>query len=140
MDRIDSPDSPDSADDSGVLEPGDSLYETGPDGGVDDVLDEGWSPAERPWASTDWGTTGEEESAGEPLAGRLARELPDGPGDDGDDGLGDSTDTDGELRDAQVGDRRAGRLLAGEDGSAQDGGIDGAGASAEEAAVHVVPD
>ncbi|KAA9149725.1 hypothetical protein FPZ12_042730 [Amycolatopsis acidicola] len=106
-----------------------------------DPLDEGYSAAEKPWASEDFGTTPAEEEAGESLAGRLARELPDGNRDEGD-GLGDSEDTDGELIDDEVGDLRAGRLVAGEGGDtelyASDIGIDGAGASAEEAAVHVV--
>jgi hypothetical protein len=128
---------------SGVLEPEDSL-----DGaaGVRDVLDTGWSPAERPWAVDDWGTTEAEEAAGESLDGRLARELPDGGADEGDD-LGDASDTDGELLDDEVGDVRAGRLVDAGDGGnsdtddelyARDEGIDGAAASAEEAAVHVV--
>jgi hypothetical protein len=130
---------------SGLLEAEDTL-----DGarGVRDVLDTGWSPPERPWAVNDWGTTEAEESAGESLAGRLARELPDGAADDGD-GLGDTSDTDGELLDDEVGDARAGRLVDADDGAtedtddelwAQDEGIDGAAASAEEAAVHVIPD
>ena len=54
----------------------------------------------------------------------------------------------GELIDDQVGDQRAGRLVLGpideldssSDYWATDAGSDGAGASAEEAAVHVVPD
>ena len=130
---------------SGVLEPEDTL--DGP-AGVRDVLDTGWSPAERPWAVDDWGTTEAEESAGESLDGRLARELPDGLPDEGD-GLGDSSDTDGELLDDEVGDERAGRLVDSNDGGAtdddhelwaQDEGIDGAAASAEEAAVHIVRD
>ncbi|MGZ4506453.1 MAG: DUF5709 domain-containing protein [Blastococcus sp.] len=126
---------------SGVLEPEDTLVDTG----VRDVLDTGWSPPERPWAVDDWGTTEAEESAGESLDGRLARELPD-PADDDGDGLGDASDTDGELRDDEVGDARAGRLVDGgtEDSEdelfAQDAGIDGAAASAEEAAVHVIGD
>jgi hypothetical protein len=130
---------------SGVLEPEDTL-----DGapGVRDVLDTGWSPAERPWAVDDWGTTEAEEAAGESLDGRLSRELPDRSEDDGD-GLGDSSDTDGELLDDEVGDERAGRLVDSNDGGAtdddeelwaQDQGIDGAAASAEEAAVHIVRD
>ena len=130
---------------SGVLEPEDSL--DGPPG-VRDVLDTGWSPAERPWAVDDWGTTEAEESAGESLDGRLARELRDSVEDEGD-GLGDSSDTDGELLDDEVGDVRAGRLVdagGGEDPDtddelyARDEGIDGAAASAEEAAVHIVRD
>ncbi|MGY5883327.1 DUF5709 domain-containing protein [Modestobacter lacusdianchii] len=121
----------------------------------------GFSPADRPWASDDWGTTEREEEAGESLSGRLARELPDGGRDDGD-GLGDVSDTDGELLDDEVGDDRAGRLADGggsDDGGPADGGladggladredelyaedegVDGGAASAEEAAVHVVRD
>jgi len=130
---------------SGLLEAEDTL-----DGqrGVRDVLDTGWSPPERPWAVDDWGTTEAEELAGESLDGRLARELPDGAEDEGD-GLGDASDTDGELLDDEVGDERAGRLVDSDDGGttdrddelwARDEGIDGAAASAEEAAVHVVRD
>ncbi len=127
---------------SGVLEPEDTLdYREG----VADVLDTGWSPAERPWAVNDWGTTEREEAAGESLAGRLAREIPEPKDDDGD-GLGDASDTDGELIDGEVGGRRAGRLVESEatwgdvepELYAMDVGIDGASASAEEAAVHVV--
>jgi hypothetical protein len=106
-----------------------------------DPLDEGYTAAEKPWASNDWGTTAQEERTGESLSGRLARELPDLGYDEDDDGLGDADDTDGELLDDEVGDLRAGRLL-GVDGDdelvATDIGIDGAGASAEEAAVNVV--
>jgi hypothetical protein len=125
-------------DDSGLLEPEDSLD----DRGVRDVLDEGWSPPERPWAVTGWGTTSREEADGEALEARLARELPDGVVWDGD-GLGDTSDTDGELRDDEVGDLRAGRLVVSGDGFdgdlyAVDAGIDGGAASAEEAAVHLV--
>ena len=58
-----------------LLEPEDTLEDTH---GVRDVLDTGWSPPERPWAVDDWGTTEVEESAGESLDGRLAREVPDG--------------------------------------------------------------
>ena len=97
-----------------------------------------------PWAVDDWGTTEAEEAAGESLDGRLARELPDDPADEGD-GLGDSTDTDGELLDDEVGDVRAGRLVDAErdddtddELSGRHQGIDGAAASAEEAAVHIV--
>ena len=130
---------------SGVLEPEDTLDGTA---GVRDVLDTGWSPAERPWAVDDWGTTEAEEAAGESLDGRLARELPERADDEGD-SLGDSSDTDGELLDDEVGDVRAGRLVNADDGGdgdnddelwARDEGIDGAAASAEEAAVHIVRD
>ncbi|WP_189543894.1 DUF5709 domain-containing protein [Streptomyces gelaticus] len=115
--------------------------------GLTDALDEGYSPPERPWAVEDRGTTAAEQHDGETLDGRLARELPDSPDADGDgDGVGDLPGGDGELWDAEVGTVRAGRLtrqldidepdtMAGEDV-----GIDGAGASAEEAAMHVVSD
>jgi hypothetical protein len=127
-------------------------------GGLADPLDEGYSPAEKPWAVDDWGTTPREEAEGESLDGRLARELPDtyAETDSDGDGLGDSTDSDGELYDDEVGNDRAGRLISesyvAEDAAsvggqerdadllAADVGIDGAGASAEEAAVHVIPD
>jgi hypothetical protein len=132
------------------LDPEDTLD----NGGPADPLDEGYSPAEKPWAVDDWGTTPREEAEGESLDGRLARELPDfGASDDGD-GLGDSSDSDGELIDSEVGGARSGRLVSqsyiAEDAEsvggperdadllAEDVGIDGAGASAEEAAVHVV--
>lgn len=109
-----------------------------------DVLDEGYSPPERPWAVEDLGTTGSEQLSGETLDGRLARELPEN-GDPPGDGVGDVSDGDGEP-DSEVGGVRAGRLtreldlnepdsMAGEDV-----GIDGAAASAEEAAMHVIPD
>lgn len=65
----------------------------------------------------------------------------------GGDGLGDAEDTDGELYDDEVGTPRAGRLAEydGDVGDyrylyAVDVGIDGGSASAEEAAVHIVPD
>ncbi len=128
---------------SGVLDAQDTLEDLG---GVEDRLDTGWSPADRPWAVDDWGTTEAEESAGESLDGRLARELPQIQDDDGDD-LGDASDTDGELIDDEVGTVRAGRLVAGGGGGwddvepelyAVDAGIDSAAASAEEAAMHVV--
>ena len=104
--------------------------------GVGDPLDEGYSPLDRPI-----GLRGQES-----FDERLADELPDVAAADGD-GLGDTDDTDGELLDDQVGADRAGRLVApnegfGEDYTsdmvARDVGIDGAGASAEEAAMHVV--
>jgi hypothetical protein len=135
----------DDNDDSAQLDASDTLD----DRGVADPLDEGYSPAERPWASEDYGTTAREAAEGEDLDHRLAREVPDIAFDEEGDGLGDAEDTDGELRDAEVGDARSGRLVASDEGGvtdddpelwASDIGIDGAGASAEEAAVHVVPD
>jgi hypothetical protein len=142
--------------DDDVLEQLDSA-DTLDNTGVADPLDEGYSPAERPWAVDDWGTTAREEATGESLDGRLAREVPDvgyvDPLDEGD-GLGDTTDSDGELIDDEVGEVRSGRLVSesyvADDAAAVGGpewdadllavdvGIDGAGASAEEAAVHIV--
>ncbi|CAM5704682.1 hypothetical protein SGLAM104S_03384 [Streptomyces glaucescens] len=90
--------------------------------------------------------TAAERRAGETLDQRLAEEQPDLAVPDGD-GLGDSTDTDGELLDNEVGAARSGRLVAPDEGAhedeeaalvATDVGIDGAAASAEEAAVRIV--
>lgn len=128
--------------DSGLLEPDESLDDTG----VEDILDEGYSPPERPWAVDGWGLTAREAAGHESLAARLARELPEVPAAGGD-GLGDAEDTDGELYDDEVGAARSGRL-AEYDGDvddyrylyAVDVGIDGGSASAEEAAVHIVPE
>lgn len=108
--------------------------------------EETYSPVERPVGVFAWGTTGWEAARHEDLDHRLAREEPELGADDGD-GIGDSTDTDGEPLDDQVGDRRTGRLViaqideldARSDYWAEDVGIDGAGASAEEAAIHTVP-
>lgn len=137
---------PDEVDDDVLeqLDGSDTLDGRGPN----DPLDEGYSPPEKPWAVNDWGTTAREEAEGEGLDRRLARELPESwdSEDINDDGLGDESDTDGELRDGEVGHARSGRLTDGGDGAgdheryAEDVGIDGAGASAEEAAVHVVED
>ncbi len=143
-------DDQDDLDDTAQLEQSDTLD----DRGVDDPLDEGISPPERPWAVDDWGLTANEAAGHEDLDHRLARELPDvgtraANDDDFDGGTGDTADTDGEAWDDQVGERRSGRLVAPDEGGvrdddpdafASDVGIDGAGASAEEAAVHVVND
>jgi hypothetical protein len=121
---------------SDLLEPEDTLV----DRGVADVLDEGYSPAERPSDFYD---------GHEPLTGRLSRELPEVSDSMDGDNLGDAADTDGELYDSEVGVKRSGRLVATDEGSggdtnaylyARDVGIDGAAASAEEAAVHTIPD
>jgi hypothetical protein len=124
------------------LQPDDTLDERG----VDDVLDEGMSPPERPSRQTAQGITAAEEAEGETLDERLAQEEPDPTagidhtGEGQEDGLleGDDTDPSDGL---EFGDERAGRLVAsddGVDGDAEDAGIDGAAASAEEAAMHTV--
>jgi hypothetical protein len=130
-------------DDSGLLTPEESLDEDE----LDEDVGAGFSPAERPWGSSAWGTTDREASTREDLEHRLAREEREREDPDGDD-LGDASDTDGELIDDEVGATRSGRLVLADaeaddpqsDLWAHDVGIDGAGASAEEAAVHVIRD
>lgn len=114
----------------------------------DDVDGPGYSPPDRPIGSLAWGVTAYEASMHEPLSQRLAHEVPDIGAEEFGDGFGDASDTAGELIDDQVGDARAGRLVwaaqdAGDPSSdfrAEDVGIDGGAASAEEAAIHIVPD
>jgi hypothetical protein len=142
---VDDSDETDGVDiDSGLLQPEDSLD----DRGVLDVLDEGYSPPDRAWELNDYGLTAREAAEHESLNGRLARELPDIMIPDGD-GLGDASDTDGELYDNEAGTARSGRLIdveaTGEIDDfaylyAVDIGRDGGAASAEEAAVHIVSD
>ncbi|MGY5123102.1 DUF5709 domain-containing protein [Streptomyces sp. 900105755] len=143
-DEVYQPDGSEVQDDAGLLDASDTLdYRAG-----EEALDEGYSPPERPWAVEHTGVTAAEGLRGETLDERLAEEVPDLGVPDGD-GLGDAWDTDGELLDDEVGDDRAGRLLAPDEGAhevtdsdlfASDRGLDGAGASAEEAAMHVIPD
>jgi len=141
-DDVYQPDASDIQDDSGILDAEDTLVNDG----VDDPLDRGWSPPERPWAVEHDGVTAAERRHGETLEQRLAEELPDLVTSDGD-GIGDSDGTDGELLDNEVGAARSGRLVAPDEGAhedeesaliATDVGIDGAAASAEEAAMHIV--
>lgn len=141
-DDVYQPDESEVQDDAGLLDAEDTLM----DDGVGDPLDRGWSPPERPWAVEHRGVTAAEGRAGETLEQRLAEELPEPAAFDGD-GLGDSEGTDGELLDNEVGAARSGRLVAPDEGAhedeetalvATDVGIDGAAASAEEAAMHVV--
>jgi hypothetical protein len=44
---------------------------------IDDILDDGYSPPERPLGVEKYGTTGTEQQAGESLDERLAQEVPD---------------------------------------------------------------
>ncbi|MEU3949307.1 DUF5709 domain-containing protein [Streptomyces sp. NPDC029526] len=141
-DDVYQPDASDIQDDAGLLDAEDTLM----DDGVDDPLDRGWSPPERPWAVEQSGVTAGERRRGETLDQRLAEELPE-PTAPGGDGLGDWEDGDGELLDDEVGAVRSGRLVAPDEGAhedeeealvAMDVGIDGAAASAEEAAMHIV--
>ncbi|MBO0813236.1 MAG: hypothetical protein J2P23_14500 [Microlunatus sp.] len=134
----------------GLLPPEESLddEELGDDIAGDDIEGPGYSPVDRPLESLSWGVTAYEARTHEPFARRLARELPDFGTDEPGDGLGDTSDTDGELIDDQVGGLRSGRIVwqpqdatdPSSDFLATDVGIDGAAASAEEAAVHTVAD
>ena len=129
-----------SIDDQDQLQPLDSLV----DRGLEDILDEGYSPPESSMGVDKFGTTSVEEREGESLDRKLSHEVPDVPlaGDD------DSYDPNRRFaRSSEVGDQRAGRLVAEDEGLredteaemvADDVGIDGAAASAEEAAVHVI--
>ena len=117
---------------------GDSLTDNR---GLDDPLDEGYSPPEKWSVAEGYGNTPLEEELGETLDMRIAQEEPEpDPYAEEDDDF---------LDDGEVGDARAGRLVAPDEGAhededselyAEDAGIDGAGASAEEAAMHVVDD
>ncbi|MEU3415806.1 MULTISPECIES: DUF5709 domain-containing protein [unclassified Streptomyces] len=112
----------------------------------DDMLDEGYSPPERPLGVTKHGTTAAEQHEGETLDDRLGQEVPDvavPPGDE----IGDLPGGEGEPLDPEAGTARAGRLVAPDEGThtdttkeevARDVGIDGGAAGAEEAAMHVV--
>lgn len=121
------------------LQPDDTLDERG----VDDVLDEGMSPPERPSREVARGVTSADDAEGETLDERLEQEEPDPTAHidhsaeaQEDELLGDegADPTDG----LEVGDERAGRLTGLDGDSADDVGVDGAAASAEEAAVHTV--
>jgi uncharacterized protein DUF5709 len=114
-----------------------------PDPDVDDELDRGYSPPEKWSAGQGFGNTAYEEATGESLDQRVAQEDPEP------DPYDASGDDDEDLDDGEVGDQRAGRLVDPDEGLGEDTesdlvgtdvGIDGAGASAEEAAVHIVPD
>jgi hypothetical protein len=99
---------------------------------TDDPLDVGYSPPDREPKATRYGTTADEQRAGDSLDQRLAQEVP------------DVTEDDLDQADA---DPRAGRLVAPDEGAHEDEEADeiatdvgraGSAASAEEAAVHVV--
>lgn len=144
-----------SLDDEDQLQPEDTLV----DRGVDDVLDEGYSPPERPMGLDAFGTTVSEQRQGESIEQRLAHEEPD-PASAFEDPLADSDMVGGDdpdaiaaedefLGDGEVGDTRGGRLIAPDEGAhadresdlvAEDVGIDGGSSSAEEAAIHIIED
>jgi hypothetical protein len=115
------------------LQPSDTLD----DRGVEDVLDEGYSPPER---EPEHLRHPHEVDEPETLDERLAEEEPEV-------GADLDEESDDNLDDGEVGDARSGRLVAQDEGSAADedsemwatdAGIDGAGATAEEAAMHII--
>ena len=125
-----------SREDSDQLQASDTLD----DRGVDDVLDEGYSPPDH--EPSHHGDTPRERWEGETLDRRLAEEEPDVAT-----SAGEPDPDYPEFDPDQPGARRAGRLVAPDQGGyddnesdavAGDVGIDGAGASAEEAAVHII--
>jgi hypothetical protein len=146
-----------SLDDETQLQPEDTLV----DQDLEDELDRGYSPPDSARGSSSFGTTAYEQSLDETIDQRILQEEED-PGSaygapHNESGLdeervgGDDPDAidaeDDWLGDAEVGDRRSGRLVAPDEGThededhelyARDVGIDGAGASAEEAAMHII--
>ncbi len=136
-----------SIDDDNQLQPEDTLI----DRGVDDILDEGISPPERPYGKTVLDHPGKET-----LDELLAEEEPDPLSrinnvlDEMERERSDDAERETEFpADDEVGRARSGRLVAsnlgfGEDDDAElfasDVGIDGGAASAEEAAMHIISD
>lgn len=141
-DDVYQPQEPEASDPDEQLGAEDTLLDTS---GTGDPLDEGYAPPDRPWGVEGLGTTAVERLTGESLDARLTRELPETSGFSGD-GVGDLAGGDGELWNGEVGVARAGRLTQQADGrvpatlTASDVGVDGAAASAEEAAMHVIPE
>jgi hypothetical protein len=139
-DRMDGVAEWDVVEDDGVLDASDTL-----DGNrVADPLDTGVAAADR-WAGADrFGTTPAEALAGESLEQLLAEEEPDV------DPYAEAADDEDELiRRGYEREARAGRLVADDEGAGEDeeaesvawdAGVDGGGASAEEAAMHLVDD
>jgi hypothetical protein len=146
-----------SVDDEDQLQPEDTLVTED----VEDALDRGYSPSDTAHGSTAFGTTAYEQSLDETIDQRILQEVPDPTSaygaPDNESGLdeervgGDDPDAidaeDDWLGDSEVGDARAGRLVADDEGAheddedqvwARDVGVDGAAASAEEAAMHII--
>lgn len=110
--------------------------------GLSEPLDEGYSPPEKWSVAEGFGNTPYEEAVGESLDQRVAQEIPEP--DPYEVAAAEDADPDQNL-DGDPADPRSGRLVdldegLGEDVDteliATDVGIDGAGASAEEAAIH----
>lgn len=125
---------------------GDSLVD---DRGLAEPLDEGYSPPEKWSPGEGFGNTPLEEAMGETLDQRVEQEVPEpDPYEEAEETPVDVLEgrPDDEMV-TEVGDERAGRLVEPDEGVhtdtepkavADDVGIDGAGAGAEEAAVHVI--
>ena len=105
----------------------------------DATLDSGYSPPEA-YRGEGFGTTADEQLQGESLDERLRQEEPEPD---------PYAEVGEDLDDGEVGGERAGRLVDPDGGIGEDlekdlvgedVGIDGAAASAEEAAVHIVPE
>ncbi len=134
-----------SGDDDNQLQPEDTLI----DRGIDDVLDEGISPPERPYGTGAFSTS-------ETMDQLLSEEEPDPDSrinvlfDAAEQDRSDAAERDAEFPSRrEVGRVRAGRIIApdsgfGEDTEselvAEDVGISGGAASAEEAAMHIIED
>ena len=110
------------------------------------MLDEGISPPEELRGAKAKGVTPAEAVEGETIDDRLRQEEPEVWEDV--EAESDAQVVDGPVG-GEVGEERTGRLLAPDEGAredveqdlvAEDEGIDGAGASAEEAAVHTIDD
>ncbi len=125
-------------------------YDTLDDAPGDDPLDRGVVPPQGWSAAMRSGSATPEEGTGESLDELLTEEEPD-LSDDDDSWDENATEQDiARLSVAEGADPRSGRLVAedeesgfvgvGDDLVADDAGIDGGGASAEEAAIHVLPD
>lgn len=106
-----------------------------------DEAERGYSPPEKYSAAQGYGNTPREEALGETLDQRVAQEEPEP------DPYEQAEQEAADAGAGEVGDERAGRLVDTDRGVnedeekdlvAEDVGIDGAAASAEEAAVHVV--
>jgi len=134
-----------SPEDDNQLQPEDTLI----DRGLDDALDEGFSPPEQPYGPGAFGPS-------EVMDQLLAEEEPDPAArinvwlDKEEQERSDAAEREAEFPEArEVGSVRAGRLVAPDQGFgddteaglvAEDAGISGGAASAEEAAVHIIDD
>lgn len=115
------------------------------DRGVEDALDEGYSPPEGYRGVTSKSVTAHGEIEGETIDERILQEEPDPEASltYGDEPGEEDEALDETLEDGEVGDRRSGRIeqIDGEpDGFGRDDGFAGGAASAEEAAMHEIPD